>query len=147
MTATCLDLTLSSEHPCARLATLGRDNNWEILLTSAGLTAMVASCISCWWSQIYCCISSTQMGTKSSHDLCRPALAPIAVVGPRECSNSPRSLAASGLRHQNLRSVLLVAPGAQISELFQLVLGFLHTANFGLPLFVDSGDPFSLPVR
>ena len=64
-----------------------RDNNWEILPTSAGLTAMVASCKSCWRSQIHCCISSTQLGTKSSRDLCRPALAPTTVVGPPECSN------------------------------------------------------------
>ena len=40
---------------------------------------------------------------------------------------------------------LLLLCGVQSSKLYQLVLGFLHTANFGLPLFVDSGDAFLCP--
>ena len=46
-----------------------------------------------------------------------------------------------GICHgRTIRSLLLC--DAQRPELLQLLLVFLHTANFGLSLFVDSDDPF-----
>ena len=54
-------------------------------LEIVALTAMVASCKSCWRSHIHCCISSTQWGTKSSRNLIGLAL--TAVTDRPDCSS------------------------------------------------------------